>query len=76
MKKKNEFYSPIDALEKREAPEMEEVLFSEVKDGQTFYYGKSRYIKGNFGHCSGAWYGKHCNNWKAVDDNKKVKVEV
>jgi hypothetical protein len=54
---------------------MKEVYFSEVKDGQKFSYGKSTYIKGNSGHCSGAWYGKRFNNWKAVECDKKVSVE-
>ncbi len=51
------------------------IEFSQVKDGQKFSYGKSTYIKGNLGHCSGAWYGKRFSNWKAVDPNKKVTVE-
>jgi hypothetical protein len=54
---------------------LKEILFSEVADGQTFYIGKSKRIKGSFFGSQGGWFGRNFCSWKFVADNKIVKVE-
>ncbi len=50
--------------------QLKEIPFSEVADGQVFYVGKSKRIKGRFCYSWGGWYGKNGCSWGLLKTRK------